>query len=177
MINISLITSMTESECIADLRYIKPNGEEHKRRYTCERYPADSMHRAELKALAAGLKEIKCPSRVIAYMRTPHSIAAINQDWIRGWKQNDWKNTKGNLVRDWEIWKEIYDIVKAKEITLAGGMYSESGEVVESKDRGISGDGKETGEDRSEHEGRERYDREPDLLCGESRHGGSDNNI
>ncbi|MDY4968766.1 MAG: RNase H family protein [Lachnospiraceae bacterium] len=142
MINISLITSLNESECIADLRYIKPNGEEHKRLYRCERYSADSTHRAELKALATGLKELRCPARVTAYLKTPHSIAAINQDWIRGWKNNDWKNAKGNLVRDWEIWKEIYEIVEEKEITLTGGMCSD---ILGDTDKEISEPCGETG--------------------------------
>ena len=77
MINISLITSLTESECIADLRYIKPNGEEHKRSYTCERHPVDSTHRAELKALATGLKELRCPARVTAYLKTPDRKSVV----------------------------------------------------------------------------------------------------
>lgn len=126
MVNISLITTLTETECLAELRYIKPNGEEHKRQYRCERLEADSTHRAELKALIMGLKEIRCPARVIAYLKTSHSIAAINQDWIRGWEKNGWKNQKGNLVRDWELWKEIYDVVDSKGLTLTGGGYSDN---------------------------------------------------
>lgn len=142
MINISLLTGLTETECIAELRYIKPNGEEHKRRYTCERYSADSSHRAELKALATGLKEIRCPARVTAYLKTPHSIAAINQSWFQSWKQNDWKNTKGNLVRDWEVWKEIYEIIEAKEITLTGGMHND---ILGDADKKVSESCRETG--------------------------------
>lgn len=126
MVNISLITTITESECCAELRYIKPDGQEHRRQYHCERLEADSSHRAELKALITGLKEIRCPARITAYLKTSHSIAAINQDWIRGWKKNDWKNQKGNLVRDWELWKEIYEIVDSKNLTLVGGGYNDN---------------------------------------------------
>lgn len=121
MVNISLITELTDKECIAQLRYIKPDGKVHMRTYKCERYEADSVHRAELKAIIIGLKEIRCPARVIAYIRTAHSVAAINQNWPRGWMKNDWKNKKGHLVRDWELWKEIYEITETKQIILTGG--------------------------------------------------------
>ena len=123
MVDISIKTVLEELMCIAELRYIKPDGKEHKRRYNCVRLEADSVHRAELKALIVGLREIRCPARVTAYLKTSHSIAAINQDWARNWKKNGWKNQKGKLVRDWELWKEIYDIADAKGIILSGGGY------------------------------------------------------
>lgn len=119
--NVSMIIHVDRTECIAELRCLKPNGEEHKRYYACERFPADSVHRAELKAILAGLRAIKCPARVMIYIGTAHSVAAINQGWFRNWKENDWKNAKGNLVRDWEIWKYICEIAEAKGITMAAG--------------------------------------------------------
>ena len=120
MININLTTNLTESECIAQLRYIKPTGEEHRRTYTCERYAADSSQRAELKALAAGLREIRCPAKVMIHMESNHLMAAIRNDWPKIWKQNGWKNQKGNLVRDWELWKEVIDISEKKQLVLTG---------------------------------------------------------
>lgn len=121
MINISLTTSLTASKCIAELRYIKPTGEEHMRSYTCERYAADSAQRAELKALAAGLKEIRCPAEVMISLRSSHLAAAIRNDWPKLWQRNEWKNQKGNLVRNWELWKEIMDLAEKKKLILMGG--------------------------------------------------------
>lgn len=121
MVNISLITELTDKECIAQLRYIKPDGKVHMRTYNCERYEADSVHRAELKAIIIGLKEIRCSARVTIYLKTAHSVAAINQDWPKGWQKNEWKNQKGHLVRDWELWKEVQELTEKKQITLTAG--------------------------------------------------------
>lgn len=120
MIEIKLAVRLTKTECIAELSCKKRDGTDHKREYSCPRYEADSIHRAELKAVAAGLREIRYAARVVIYLKTSHSVAAINQDWIKSWRENGWKNKKGTLVRDWEIWREIMDIANQKELLLEG---------------------------------------------------------
>lgn len=124
--DIHLTTELTQTECIAELSCILQydlmhHGLDHRKKYSCERLPADSIQRAELKALAAGLKEIRCPAKVIVHLSSNHLTAAIRNDWINMWKRNGWKNQKGHLVRDWELWKEIVDIAEKKQLVLAGG--------------------------------------------------------
>ncbi len=120
MIEIKLAVYLTKTECIAELSCKKRDGTNHKRKYSCPRYDADSVHRAELKAVAVGLREIRCAAKVVIYLKTLHSAAAINQGWVKFWSGNGWKNKKGALVRDWEIWKEIMDVANQKELLLEG---------------------------------------------------------
>lgn len=122
MIDIHLTTELTQTECIAELScFLQYHSLDHRKKYSCERLSVDSVQRAELKALAAGLREIRCPARVIVHLSSKHLTAAIQNDWIKMWKRNGWKNQKGHLVRDWELWKEIYDTVGSKNLTLTGG--------------------------------------------------------
>lgn len=121
MIDINLATELTEQECVAELSCILAQGKEHRKRYTCKRLTADSSQRAELKALITGLKAIQKPSRVTIWLHASHLTAAIRNDWLVLWRKNGWKNQKGKLVRDWELWKEVMEIVEQKQLILVGG--------------------------------------------------------
>lgn len=121
MVEIKMTTNLEKDKCIATLSCALQNGFTHEKSYYCERMAADSDQRAELKAVAVGLNEIKCPAKVKIYLSSKHTIAAINQDWPTGWKRNDWKTAKGKLARDWEIWKKILEIAEQKELILSAG--------------------------------------------------------
>lgn len=121
MTEIYLKTELTQTDCIAELSCILNTQQEHRKKYSCKRMASDSAQRAELKAIITGLREIRCPAKVFVYLWSNHLAAATRNDWPANWKKNGWKNQKGHLVRDWELWKEIVDIVEKKQLVLVGG--------------------------------------------------------
>lgn len=105
----------------AQLAFRRKDGSDYCKSYHKEHLKADSAQRQELKAVLAALSAINRPAHVICNVHHPHIKAAINQEWWKLWKRCGWKNKKGRLVRDWELWRELSEIVEEKNLILSGG--------------------------------------------------------
>lgn len=122
MVTIELTTVYRSSGGMeAQLSFKKKDGSYYCRSYSREHLKADSSQRQELKAVAAGLSAINCPAHVICNVHQSHVKAAINQGWWKLWKNCGWKNQKGRLVRDWELWREIAELAEKKSLIISGG--------------------------------------------------------
>ena len=122
MVTIELTTYANEEGGMAAQLVLRmPDVTDYCRDYKREYLKADSSQRQELKAMAAGLLAINRPARVICNLQSSHIRAAVNQEWRKIWRENGWKNQKGRLVRDWELWREIAGIVEEKGLLLMTG--------------------------------------------------------
>lgn len=65
-----------------------------------------TAHQAELAVLAAALKRIFKPCRLTIYTDSAY-LASGAEKWLVRWKQNGWKNARGNHLANAEQWKEI----------------------------------------------------------------------
>lgn len=95
------------------------DGTTHGRKYFGEKDAADSMTRAELKAILLGLTKIIRPCRIKMYIHSPQTEAAVNQEWYKTWKANDWKNKKGKLVMNVDLWMRICEEIEDRHIGLS----------------------------------------------------------
>ena len=67
-------------------------------------------NRMELKAVIEAFKKI-LKSRKIneyeLYSDSAYVVNSINNDWINKWRQNNWKTTKGDDVKNKDLWSQF----------------------------------------------------------------------
>ena len=66
----------------------------------------------EMTAVIESLKLLKEPCNVKIYSDSAYVVNAINQNWIEGWMKKNWQNSKKELVKNKELWEELYALTK-----------------------------------------------------------------
>lgn len=85
----------------------------------------------ELTAVIEGLKALKEPCEVLVYSDSAYVVNAFNQNWIEGWINNNWRNSKKDPVANRELWEELISLTKTHQVTFnkvkghAGDKYNE----------------------------------------------------
>ena len=61
----------------------------------------------ELRAVIAGLEELRCPCDVEIFSDSKYVTDAFNQHWIDGWLKKNWKRGKNEPVKNVDLWKKL----------------------------------------------------------------------
>ena len=72
----------------------------------------------ELTAILEGLKALKVECEVEVYSDSAYSVNAFNQGWIYNWMKKGWKTAGGELVKNKEIWQELYSLTQKHKVTF-----------------------------------------------------------
>ena len=72
----------------------------------------------ELTAVIEGLKALKEPCEVLVYSDSAYVVNAFNQNWIEGWINNNWRNSKKDPVANRELWEELISLTKTHKVTF-----------------------------------------------------------
>lgn len=72
----------------------------------------------ELTAVIEGLKILKRPCKVAIYSDSAYVVNAFNQKWIYGWMKKNWKTASGDVVKNKELWQELYSLTKIHQVTF-----------------------------------------------------------
>lgn len=85
----------------------------------------------ELTAVIEGLKALKEPCEVLVYSDSAYVVNAFNNNWIEGWQNNNWRNSKKDPVKNRELWEELIALTEKHKVTFnkvkghAGDKYNE----------------------------------------------------
>ena len=71
--------------------------------------PETTNQRMELRAALEGLRALKEPCRVRLYSDSAYVINGFNLGWIRTWQANGWQNSKGQPVKNQDLWQELVE--------------------------------------------------------------------
>lgn len=86
----------------------------------CSRpYEHTTNNRMELSAIIYAIKNIKSQcnysmkSKTIIeiYSDSSYCLNPIEQNWIKVWKFTGWKNSKGQEIKNSDLWKELCDLL------------------------------------------------------------------
>ena len=72
----------------------------------------------EITAVIEGLKLLKYPCEVEVYSDSAYVVNAFNQNWIKGWKKNGWKNSSKEEVKNKELWQELDALTNIHSVTF-----------------------------------------------------------
>lgn len=80
-------------------------------------------NRMELKAVVESLKWIRDNrtkmikkrdyKTIELYSDSAYVVNSINKNWLEVWKTNGWKTTKGDDVKNRDLWEEFYEVRKS----------------------------------------------------------------
>lgn len=60
-----------------------------------------------LSALTDAFRILTRPCMATVYADSDYIVAAFKNGWVQDWEKHDWKNKKGNTVRNVEQWKRL----------------------------------------------------------------------
>lgn len=85
-------------------------------------------NREELKAIIYAMRFAKehPDSTIICYSDSAYAVNSVN-NWIRGWAQNGWKNSKKKEVENIDLMKTIYELLDAVSFNFE--LYKVSGHI------------------------------------------------
>lgn len=93
--------------------YIKLNGE-------AEEFSGGedvtTNNRMELMAVIVGLEKTAENAKVKVYSDSAYVVNAFNQNWLTNWKRNGWRTAGGSEVLNSDLWKELSNIVSARDV-------------------------------------------------------------
>lgn len=75
-------------------------------------------NRMELMAAIEGLKALKRPCEVMLYSDSAYLVNAYNNNWIKGWKANGWKNSSKEPVKNMDLWMKIEELREIHDVTF-----------------------------------------------------------
>ena len=64
-------------------------------------------NKMELMAAIVALETLKEPCEVELYSDSAYLVNAYNQNWIEGWKKNNWKNSSKQDVKNRALWERL----------------------------------------------------------------------
>ena len=73
-------------------------------------------NRMELLAVIDSLLSLKKPCRIKLYSDSKYVVDAINQNWLQGWIDKNWKLNTKNPVKNIDLWKKYIEASKQHEI-------------------------------------------------------------
>ncbi len=71
----------------------------------------------ELTAVIEALKSLKTSCRVTLYADSEYVVKGMNE-WMAGWKRNNWKNSKKEVVRNKELWQTLDEEAQRHHVTF-----------------------------------------------------------
>lgn len=73
-------------------------------------------NRMELLAVIDALNALKTPCKIELYSDSKYVVDAINQKWLEGWIEKNWKLNTSNPVKNIDLWKKFLEASKPHEI-------------------------------------------------------------
>lgn len=67
-------------------------------------------NRMEMTSVIKALSALKSPCNVTVYLDSMYVKNGITE-WINGWKKSNWKNSKGQPVKNMDLWLELDNII------------------------------------------------------------------
>lgn len=81
-------------------------------------YPKTSNNKMELMGVIVGLESLKNPSMVRLYSDSSYVVNAFNQHWIRNWKKNGWRTSRGGHVKNQDLWNRLLKAMEPHKIAF-----------------------------------------------------------
>ncbi|GMK39517.1 ribonuclease H [Paenibacillus sp. CCS19] len=74
-------------------------------------------NRMEIQAVIEALQLLKEPCQVAVYSDSAYVVNCFQNNWIRGWLRNGWKNSKGQPVENQDLWQKLWGLMQIHRVT------------------------------------------------------------
>lgn len=76
-------------------------------------------NRMEIMAAIVGLGALNKRCSVQVYSDSRYLVDAVMLGWIEKWRRNGWKRTGREIVKNADLWEEMYQLCKKHEVSVA----------------------------------------------------------
>ncbi|PWV97955.1 ribonuclease HI [Paenibacillus cellulosilyticus] len=80
-----------------------------------EKYTTNN--RMEIQAVIEALQILKEPCKAAVYSDSAYVVNCFQNNWIRGWLRNGWKNSKGHPVENQDLWQSLWGLMQIHKVT------------------------------------------------------------
>lgn len=63
-------------------------------------------------ALIEAYKALNRPCMVTVHTDSDYIVASFQNGWVDSWEHHEWKNAKGRIVRNVELWQELRQVMR-----------------------------------------------------------------
>lgn len=103
----------------AVIAFVDKRGVEHIKVVTTEMEDG-TTEQLQLMAVTKALHELKHPCSVGIYVNSQTIRNAVENDWVTGWEQNNWRNKRGKEIKNKEVWMLLVPLLKKHDVGVAG---------------------------------------------------------
>ncbi len=79
-------------------------------------YKNTTNNRMELRAVIAGLEQLKEKCRVTVYSDSKYIVDAVNQGWARRWRANRWMRNKKERALNPDLWDRLLSLIEQHDV-------------------------------------------------------------
>jgi ribonuclease HI len=79
--------------------------------------PHTTNNRMEIQAVIEALSLLKVPCRATVYSDSAYVVNCFQNNWIKGWLRNGWRNSKGQPVENKELWQRLWELMGIHEVS------------------------------------------------------------
>jgi len=73
---------------------------------------ATTNNRMEIQAVIEALQLLKEPCKATIYSDSAYVVNCFQQNWLKGWLRNGWKNSKGQPVENQDLWQSLWALMQ-----------------------------------------------------------------
>lgn len=105
MYEVNIEIGASASNYWAVLTFEDANGKQHEKQITKER--SASKNSNYIQSLIDAYAVLKRTCMVNVHTSSEYIVEPFRSGWIIGWEKNNWKNAKGNEVKNREQWQQL----------------------------------------------------------------------
>lgn len=79
--------------------------------------PHTTNNRMEIQAVIEALSLLKVPCKATVHSDSAYVVNCFQNNWIKGWLRNGWKNSKGQPVENKELWQRLWELMGIHEVS------------------------------------------------------------
>lgn len=81
-------------------------------------YVKTTNNRMELRGVIAGFEKLTKPSVVEVISDSKYVVDAFNQNWIKNWQKNGWRNSQKQPVKNKDLWEALLYLIEPHTVTF-----------------------------------------------------------
>lgn len=79
-------------------------------------YKKTTNNRMEKMGVIVGLQTLKTRCKVKLYSDSKYVVETLQKGWIKNWKDNAWRNRKGEKILNTDLWEKILQMTQEHEV-------------------------------------------------------------
>lgn len=99
------------------VQYVDTKGTLHEREFSAG-YKNTTNNRMELMGAIVGLEALTKPCDIRLISDSKYVTDAFNQNWIKGWLKNNWKNSQKKPVKNVDLWKRLLKAMEPHQVVF-----------------------------------------------------------